>query len=288
MTGQRLPRLAALARTASRSAPGRRRFVAKRLARPSLSVDSAAPELLLSPHWDDAALSCWSLLADARALNVVNVFAGIPQGGARGSWETVLGVADPDARARARMAEDARALAAAGREALNLPLLGAAHVRPAERGAGLAALDRALAAALGVASRVYVPAGIGGQADHLLTRRYGRMLLNAGMPVVLYAEAPYCLLHGWPSWVDGREPAPCRDVDAYWLSFLERVPELPPLRSALVVRLDERAARAKCEAVQGYQASLSYGFRRMLADPGFHGFEVRWELGRPAPALSRP
>jgi hypothetical protein len=288
MTGRRLPRLAALARAASRKAPGRGGPGGEKLTQPSLSVDSAAPELLLSPHWDDAALSCWSLLTDARALNVVNVFAGIPQGGARGSWETVLGVGDPGARARARMAEDARALAAAGREPLNLPLLGAAHVRAAERGAGLAALDRALAVALGAASRVYVPAGIGGHADHLLTRRYGRMLLNAGMPVVLYAEAPYCLLHGWPSWVEGREPAPGRDVDAYWASFLERVPELPPLRSALVVRLDERAARAKCEAVQGYQASLSYGFRRMLADPGFHGFEVRWDLVRPGRALSRP
>ncbi|HEV3047162.1 MAG TPA: PIG-L family deacetylase [Solirubrobacteraceae bacterium] len=254
--------------------------------RPRLSVDASAPELLLSPHWDDAALSCWSLLGRPGELNVVNVFAGIPTAGEPGTWELVLGVADRAERARRRMAEDERALAGAGRSPVNLSLLDAGYEQGRRRDDSLRALDGELCAVVPRASRVYAPAGIGGNRDHQLTRRYARMLLHAGMPVALYAEAPYCLLHGWPSWVDGREPAPSRDVDAYWLSFLGRVPELPPLRSALVERLDERAARAKGEAVQGYEASLSYGFRRMLADPELLGFEVRWELQHPADTLS--
>jgi hypothetical protein len=125
---------------------------------------------------------------------------------------------------------------------------------------------------------VHVPAGIGGHADHLLTRRYGRMLARSGMPVSLYADLPYCVFHGWPSWVDGCEPSAKRNVEAYWESFLGGLPEMPPLRSAEVIRLDERCSASKRQALESYEASLNYGLRQMLADPAFHGFEVRWRL----------
>jgi hypothetical protein len=234
--------------------------------------------LLLSPHWDDAVLDCWSLLSSGRELNVVNVFAGIPPSGHAGAWEAIIGVQDSAQRARERMAEDTLALARAGREPVNLPLLDVRYRRQTPSVAGLHELDLALAAEVRSASRVYVPAGIGAHADHLLARRYGRMLLRTGMPVTLYAELPYCVFHGWPSWVDGREPAPGRDVDAYWQSFLGDVPEMPSLRSAGVERLDGPSASAKREALSCYEASLNYSIRTLLADPAFHGFEVRWEL----------
>lgn len=236
---------------------------------------------MLSPHWDDAVLDCWSLLASDRQLNVVNFFAGIPPPGSPGVWEAIIGARDPAERARERMAEDTRALARAGRQPLNLPLLDAQYRRPTPHALRLEDLDRTLAAEVQSAARVYVPAGIGSHLDHLLTRRYGRMLLRAGMPVTLYAELPYCIFHGWPCWVDGREPAPNRNVDAYWQSFLRDVPEMPSLRSAEVERLDGPTASAKCEAMQCYETSLNYGVRRLLADPAFHGYEVRWELVRP-------
>lgn len=276
---QRRPRgLPALPRGLHRRLRARAAGAVERDFQPSLRVLAQAPELLLSPHWDDAALDCWSLLSDERELNVVNVFAGIPQDGGAGAWETVLGVRDQAERARQRMAEDARALALAGRTAVNLALLDVSFRRASKLDMTLEQLDRALVAAVPSASHVYVPAGIGGHADHLLTRRYGRMLARMGMPVSVYAELPYCVLHGWPAWVDGREPSPKRDVDAYWQSFLGALPELGPLRSAEVVRLDERDSDSKRRAVEGYEASLSYAFRQMLADPAFHGFEVRWRL----------
>jgi hypothetical protein len=130
---------------------------------------------------------------------------------------------------------------------------------------------------------VYVPAGLGGHVDHLLTRRYGRMLLRTGMAVELYADLPYCVLHGWPGWVDGRAPEANRNVDAFWSSFLEDVPEMGPLRSARVERLDDAAAAAKLEAMSCYGTQfpcLSYGARGLLSDPEIHRFEVRWELTR--------
>jgi hypothetical protein len=248
---------------------------------PRLRTDPNAPELMLSPHWDDAVLDCWSLLASSRELNVVNLFAGIPPAGSPGVWEAISGTRDPAERARERMAEDARALARAGRKPLSLPLLDAQYRRQPPSALGLEELDRALTKVVPSASRVYAPAGIGAHSDHLLARRYGRMLLRAGMPVALYAELPYCTFHGWPSWVDGREPAPNRNVDAYWLSFLTDVPEMPSLRSAKVERLDQPTAGAKREAMGCYEISLNYGVRQLLADPAFHGFEVRWELVEP-------
>ncbi|HEX4188458.1 MAG TPA: PIG-L family deacetylase [Solirubrobacteraceae bacterium] len=243
-----------------------------------LRTDSGAPELVLSPHWDDAALDCWSLLADDRELAVVNVFGGIPPSGHAGTWEAIAGLQDTAARARGRMAEDERALERLGRTPVNLPLLDAEYRRQMQSGVGLEQLDAALAEAVPSASHVYVPAGIGAHIDHVLVRRYGRLLLRAGMPVSLYAELPYCFFHGWPSWVDGGDAQPPRDVDAYWRSFMTGVPEMPKLRSAVVERLDARAAAAKAEAVGCYELSLNYAARRMLLDPVVLAFEVRWEL----------
>jgi len=251
-------------------------------------VDSSAPELVLSPHWDDAVLDCWGLLASDRDVNVVNLFAGIPAPGSVAPWDEITGALDSADRARERIAEDSLALGQAGRKPLNLPFLDAQYRRP-RSAPGLEELDRALTAVTAGASRVHVPAGIGGHPDHLLARRYGRMLLRAGLPVTLYAELPYCVLHGWPHWVAGVERDPHRNVDAFWLSFLGGVPDLPALRAARVERLDDRAAAAKLDAMRCYGTqlpALDYGAGRVLSDPEIHRFEVCWELR--APSAGRP
>lgn len=277
-----LPRpsgLTGLPRNLYRRARAGRRAREELRFRSSLRFDSSAPELVISPHWDDAVLGCWGLLASGRELNVLNLFAGIPTNARAGIWEAIIGAADPAERARRRMAEDALALARAGREATNVPLLDDQYRRQTGAGApGLGDIDRAVTERVQSAARVYVPAGIGAHPDHLLARRYGRMLLAGGMPVTLYAELPYCIFHGWPSWVDGSAQERGRDVDVYWTSFLKDVPELPPLRSAVVERLDRQSAQAKYEAIDRYQTSLNYAARRLLGDPEFHGTEVRWAL----------
>jgi hypothetical protein len=213
------------------------------------------------------------------------MFAGIPSAGVLTLWDSITGASDSAGRARERIAEDAVALARAGREPVNLSFLDAQYRRPPAP--TLAQIDRAVCAAVTSASRVLVPAGLGSHPDHLLARRYGRGLAAAGMPVTLYADLPYCVLHGWPTWVDGREPEPNRNVDAFWGSFVADVPEMPPLRSGEVVRLDAATAAAKLEAMRCYAtqfASLSYGARGLLSDPAIHGFEVHWELGGSASA----
>jgi hypothetical protein len=281
MIRRSLRRLPALPRVVYGRAQSLRKSRQESRFRTRLRVESDAPELVLSPHCDDAVLDCWSLLASDRQVLVVNLFAGVPPSGRSGVWEALIGVRDTAERTRERMAEDARALALAGRTAVNLSLLDAEYRRQSAAALGVEDLDRALTSEVASASRVYVPAGIGSHVDHLLTRRYGRMLLRAGMPVTMYAELPYCTFHGWPSWVNGEEPVSNRNVDAYWQSSLNGVPEMGALRSAEVIRLDGPTAAAKSEAVRCYETSLNYGVRYLMADPAFSGFEVRWELLRP-------
>ncbi len=252
--------------------------------RTRLRFDSRAPELLLSPHLDDAVLDCWSVLTSDRDVRVVNLFTGAPAAGRLAQWDAITGARDSAERVRARVAEDACALGRAGRSPVNLPFLDAQYRRPPPA-PSLDELDLALSSVTGRASRVHVPAGLGGHPDHVLARRYGRMLLRAGLPVSAYAELPYCVLHGWPAWVDGRALDPHRNVDVFWLSFLKGLPELPPLRSARVERLDDGAASAKLAAMACYETQLpclDYAASGVLADPAIHRFEVSWELARPA------
>jgi LmbE family N-acetylglucosaminyl deacetylase len=244
-----------------------------------LRVDPGAPALVLSPHWDDAVLDCWSLLSSEAEVNVVNVFAGSPPPGRVTLWDSITGASDSAAQTRARLAEDAVALARAKRTPVNLPFLDNQYrTRP---GPPLSELDRALGAEVPSASRVYAPAGVGGHPDHQIVRRYGRMLWREGMPVTLYVDLPYCVTHGWPDWVEGSEPDANRNVDAFWLSFLQGVPEMPPLRSAHVERLDDAAASAKLAAMRCYGTqfpALNGGAQQILANPATHRFEVRWDL----------
>lgn len=240
--------------------------------------------LLLSPHLDDAVLDCWGELASEEPVRVVNLFAGVPPAGtAVPMWDRITGASDSAARMRERLAEDASALALAGREPLNLPLLDAQYLRQGGR-PGPEELDRALATGLAGESfaRVLAPAAIGGHPDHVLARRYARVLARAGFAVALYAELPYCVAHGWPGWVDGRGDDPFRDVDPFWSSFLAGVTELGQLRAARVARLDDAAAAAKLAAMRCYRSqlpALTAGARGLLEDPEIHRYEVSWQLG---------
>ncbi len=248
--------------------------------KPTLHSAPDASALVLSPHWDDAVLDCWGVLREEGPLEVVNIFAGTPAAGTTTLWDSITGSGDSAARTRERLAEDARALGRAERAPVNLPLLDAQYRSGLPR-PKLDELDRAVSARVSSASMVYAPAGIGSHPDHLLTRRYARALLRSGMPVTLYAELPYCVLHGWPHWVDGREREPNRDVDVFWRSYLDGVAELPPLREADVRRLDDEQASEKLEAMRCYATqlpALAYGARGLLEDPEIHRYEVSWRL----------
>jgi hypothetical protein len=243
-------------------------------------ADPDAPALFLSPHFDDAALCAWGLLSGAPELRVATVFGGLPVPGVLTRWDALTGATESLARARERIAEDDAALGLIGKRAERLGLLDGEYREP-EPPYSLSTVDRAVSASFPRLSVVHAPAGIGGNQDHLLVRRYARMLHRIGVEVHLYADFPYCIAHGWPPWVDGREPDPHRDPDVFWDSFLRAVPEMPPLREATVTRLDDAEAAAKLAALDHYPSQLSAlspGGRGLLREPEMHRYEVRWRL----------
>jgi hypothetical protein len=257
-----------------------RRRIAERRFTSALRFDPEASALLLSPHWDDAVFDCWALLEDQADLTVVNVFAGIPTAGRLTRWDRVSGASESSTRAHERTVEDTQALALAGRKSIDMPLLDAEYREP-ESAPSLRDVDRALTTGVRATSRVYAPAGLGTNVDHKLVRWYARMLGRTGIPISLYADLPYCVVHGWPHWVDGSKRDPHRDVDAFWRTFLVDVPELKELHDAYVVRLDDERAAAKLDAMRTYRtqfASLDGGSAGILSNPAIHRFEVTWNL----------
>jgi hypothetical protein len=246
--------------------------------RTRVSHDSDAPLLLLSPHWDDAVFNCWSLLTSEREVRVINVFAGIPPGGAPRRWDRICGASEASSHARRRTTEDAQALLRTGRTPVNVPLLDAEYREPGPD-PSLDDLDRAVRDSTAAGSEVYAPAALGTNVDHRLVRRYARGLHAQGMPVHLYADVPYCVAHGWPHWVDGDDPDSHRDVDVFWRTFLVDVPELGDLRAATVARLGAEDATAKLSAMRTYRTQFSaLDGGGVLSNPGIHGFEVFWTL----------
>lgn len=238
--------------------------------RSALRHDPDAPTLLLSPHADDAVLSCWSVLTSPGEVRVANVFAGVPPGGSVTYFERLAGAGDSASHMRRRLAEDREALGLAARRPVNLPFLARSHRRWRPE-PSLGALDRALAAT-GAVGSVYAPAALGlPHPDHTLVRAYALALATEGMPVRLYADVPYSVLYGWPAWVTGEAHDPRLDVDAFWGDAGRH--------GAEVVRLDAAAAAAKLAAMRTYRsefAVLDRGPLGQLSNPAVHRFEVFW------------
>lgn len=87
------------------------------------------PNFVLSPHPDDAVLSCWRLLTAADDVHVINVFTAAPDASRVAWWDRLTGAVDGAERMRERLIEDQQALARAGRSAVNLGLLDGQHRR---------------------------------------------------------------------------------------------------------------------------------------------------------------
>jgi LmbE family N-acetylglucosaminyl deacetylase len=152
--------------------------------------------LFVSPHLDDAVLSCGELIASSPAALVVTVFAGRPAEDApRTSWDAECGFGAGDDPIAARRAEDRAALDALGARSFWLDFLDDQYgeARPA------AAIGAALAdvVARETPDEVYVPLGLF-HADH---RRASDATLAvmpqfAALTWLAYADAIYRCIEG--------------------------------------------------------------------------------------------
>jgi LmbE family N-acetylglucosaminyl deacetylase len=242
-----------------------------------MSHDAA---VILSPHFDDAVLSCWHVLASAGEVLVVNVFAGEPSVGTLGWWDELAGATDSAAAVRMRVEEDRRALALAGCTAVNLPFLDSQYRQPGEAPGEIAEALREVVAA---DARLYAPASLGDHhRDHTAVREAALALHAEGAGLRLYADLPHATVLGWPQWVlDGSSPTGVDPAGERWASQLEAT-EIPVERMvAAKHRLAPQVYAKKLEAVRTYgsqTAPLRRTFGPSLEDPRQLGFEVDWRL----------
>lgn len=257
--------------------------------------------VLLSPHLDDAVLSAWHAVA-AGGTTVVTLFAGVPPAGFVTDLDRAHGADDSAAWLRRRRAEDRAALAAGGARAVHLDLLEAqfpAYRLPALRARIAADPDRFLALVVDAPELatdprtllelagpqlppdavVYGPAGIGGHPDHRDLARATVLLAGRVAQLRLYADSPYYLFHGLPSWL-GRSTDPAADAGVE--QALRRCGADRLALRRHVVHLPDAALAAKLAALRRYATELP-GIEAALASsgggPGRLRHEVYWSVG---------
>jgi LmbE family N-acetylglucosaminyl deacetylase len=252
------------------------------------SIDS--PLVILSPHLDDAVLSCWHLLDGPGDVRVVNVFAGKPPpDAAAGWWDELCGRRDSGQAVDERVAEDRAALALAGRAPLNLDFLDRQYRRCDQP---LAPVVRALRAALSPGALVLAPGALGPalhipiareagaepHPDHVAVRSAALALRSEGVAVALYADFPHAGAHGLPAWVTGERVDASADP---WAATLATIGVPHDQFAGEVCRLTPSAFARKLKAARRYAtqiAALERAFAKRLDDPALLGYEVVWRL----------
>lgn len=98
--------------------------------------------MIVSPHVDDAPLSCGALLARSEPVDVLDVFAGEPKPPRQGPWDAITGFSSSTDAAATRRAEEAQAFYGSPHRVEFMDLLDAQYVggeRPANDRAALVA-----------------------------------------------------------------------------------------------------------------------------------------------------
>jgi LmbE family N-acetylglucosaminyl deacetylase len=217
-------------------------------------------QLVVSTHFDDAALSLAHVLQRARDRATVVTICGAPPAGdlPTSEWDELSGFASGREAARARALEDGRACRLTGARRIHLRHRdGPYRAGPLRASAIRGAIERLL----GGEDILWLPAGIGEHPDHIGVRAALLTLaaLLPGARVRVYADLPYAGLHGF------RLP---RAVSS----------ELPGLRGR-DVRLRGVAFEHKLEAVRCHAsqiAPLRAGAPGLLEPDGILARERVW------------
>ncbi|MET9601878.1 PIG-L family deacetylase [Streptomyces sp. NPDC006459] len=244
--------------------------------------DAAGPRwntVVLSPHFDDAALSVAGLLGRLPGPTaVLTVHGGPPPATARVSWwDAGCGFATAQEAYRTRREEDARACALMGVRQLTLPNADS----PYRQGGELTGLGPFLRE-LHPDTAVLVPLGTD-QPDHAAVRDQALAALAttadaARRRTYVYADLPYTgAVRRW-----GTDAAPDRLArDPQYGGALREMASRYRMRVAYDVRLDDAEWAAKRAAVLCHASQLApvaVGHGPFLRRPGPLRAELVWEL----------
>jgi hypothetical protein len=167
----------------------------------------------VSPHVDDAALSCAGLLDRGEPLDILIVFAGTPATGRSGWWDRRSGFFQAHEAMDVRLREDPLALSGTDHRRTYLKLLDAQYLRGERGAADSSALRESVAAWLRATGNgtVAVPAGAGrtprflerarslrrpflAHPDHAFVRdTVCELARESDAELIVYEELPYLL-----------------------------------------------------------------------------------------------
>ncbi len=226
--------------------------------------------IVVSPHFDDAAMSVSGVLARSEGPAViVTVLGGVP-GERHSAWDRLCGFASAEETARERRAEDARACEILGVDqvVLDYPDVPAAALR-------LRGLEDFLTEHVTPETRVLVPMGIG-NADHEAVRDQALDTLQkiAVTEPWIYADLPYAaVVREW----GGDAAAEALAAKPPVRALTERRRIRPELR----IRLEEAEWTVKRRAVLAYAsqlAPLACDHGEFAAMPGPLQHELVWAV----------
>jgi LmbE family N-acetylglucosaminyl deacetylase len=251
------------------------------------SLFREAPLLLLSPHFDDAVLSCAALIGRVEPIDVLTVFAGEPAPPRQGKWDRVTGFPDSTESRRVRQAEDQAAFAGTPHRLAYLDLVEAEYLSGPRTRYDAEPIASAVSRWVEQHPRgmLAVPAGAG-RGPGLITsvrRRMGvRIALRhpdhvflrdaaldavasfAGARAVMYEEFPY--LWGEAADAEARRVARSRGLSA----------------KCVAVDVDRRSKAARIAAYASQAPHLSVRGRRVDVAENLPEEERYWILGQQA------
>lgn len=234
------------------------------------------PAVILSPHLDDAVLSCWHLLCGPGEVSVINVFAGSPPPGSGAYWwDRITGATDSVTRMEERRAEDREAMAIAERTATSLDFLDEQYEPP---GQSVPEITTRLRDLIDSDAIVYAPAALGESDDHERVRGAALELAASGQAVRLYADHPHAVRLGWPAWVNGTATMSGSGVAEHWAQRLDEVGLTRPRPD--VHHLDAAEQERKLRAVSAYRTQIPALGSTFGEIEGFPVFphEIVWTL----------
>ncbi len=158
---------------------------------------------ILSPHYDDAVLSCWHQLEQPDT-RVVTVFGGVPQDNKRGAWDGLSSHISGIDTIHLRRIENSDALQSTIATTLDLDFLDRQYAPFKKR--NVAEITDTVERQLTGEHRVIATLGIGTylrrHPDHVTTRKAAVELSELGHDVSFYADIPYMLpvrnFNNWP------------------------------------------------------------------------------------------
>jgi LmbE family N-acetylglucosaminyl deacetylase len=236
--------------------------------------------ILFSPHPDDAVLSASHRLI-AGGIRVVTIFTGTPPDETEpGFYDRLTGATSPHARALERQAEDDAAMKLLNCETSRLGELDQQYRKTPVDDSALARLIEPFTRN---ATEVWAPAGIGGHPDHLATRKAVTAAVPAEAALYFYAELPYSLRYGWPSWVTGQAEPQYLDL-SFWLAHELDTHGLARQKlTPIVFPLDGDQKRHKEQAALCYRTQLPALKLSPVDAPRwqeFMAYELAWKRER--------